>query len=385
MPTTPSYSIPLAGDISSSDDVLSSPPRYLPNMAEYETSCAHYEKQANVRLRNSDTIVLAGYGCCIKVRYDALCVEYFKGKDATEYALRLDRGTHKIKQLIFTGQGGYITFDALAWCKQQGITVLIMGFDGEIVETLTAKQERNARLCAMQWQVAHEPGSGLALQISNELIRRKTQAQISVLARRHGSEQAVSALENGLAKLDTMTSIDELRLLEGRLASLYWQCFLDIPLKWEKAAWRAIPSHWKAISARNSPLNDTNARHAVNPFHAALNFALAVLQADVMRAVNVAGLEPTIGFLHTYSYYENETKYSLVYDLMEPFRPVVDRHILNFFRETVLKKGDVYQTFKGEARLSEGLRRYILASCRVNSIEIDRLARWLRAALDTGQ
>lgn len=180
--------------------------------------------------------------------------------------------------------------------------------------------------------------------------------------------------------LHTVSTIDKLRTVEGRLAATYFACFAEMPIKWVQAAMKVVPEHWLRVSSRNSPLsNDGSGRHATNPYHAALNFAYALLEAQILQAVYIAGLDETIGFLHAY----REGKHTLVFDLMEPFRTIVDYLILQFFQKRKFKKGDFVQEFTGEARMNEKLKRYILASCRVSPIEIDRLTRWLRSTLES--
>jgi hypothetical protein len=154
-----------------------SPPIMITSKEDYDRSALKFERQADLKLRNSDTIILGGYGCLIKVRYDALVVEYQRSHTDNKI-LRLDRGIHKIKQIIACGHGGYITFDALGWCKEQGITISLMNWKGEILQVLTPRQSRNARLCHLQFQ-ANESDLGLAISV--ELIRQKTMAQIVTL------------------------------------------------------------------------------------------------------------------------------------------------------------------------------------------------------------
>jgi CRISPR/Cas system-associated endonuclease Cas1 len=65
-------------------------------------------------------------------------------------------------------------------------------------------------------------------------------------------------------------------------------------------------------------------RHPVN---AILNYAYAVLESQVLRIATVSqGLDLTIGYLHTC----RPGRVALVYDLMEPLRPQVDRSVLDF-------------------------------------------------------
>ncbi len=162
--------------------------------------------------------------------------------------------------------------------------------------------------------------------------------------------------------------------LEGKLASAYFNVFLDMPIKWPKSVAKTLPHHWLSITERTSPLSKNHgARWSINPFHAALNFAYALLEGQVLQSVIISGLEPTCGYLHAYE----EGTNTLIFDLMEPFRAAIDKKVLTFFRNTTFHRGDFYQVLSGECRMNEQLRRYILASCRLPQSEIDALISWL--------
>ena len=348
---------------------------------EYNASCLKYERLANLKLRNSDTIVLGGYGCFVKVRNDAFVVEYQRPHEpGNDKILRLSRGTHKIKQIIFLAHGGYVTFDALEWCCQQNITVYLMDYRGTVLQVLTPQQPRNARLAYLQCKVSE---SDLSLSISIELIRKKTLSQIATLEKYpqlKDQSRAMDILEHGLHELHTVQSTDELRRLEGKLAMAYFSVFTDFPIRWNKQSAKIVPEHWTSITDRTSPLSHNHgAWHAINPYHCILNFALALLHAQVLQAIMIACLEPTVPFLHAYQ----EGKNALVWDLMECFRANVDHMVLQFFNKTIFNRVDFTQELTGEVRINnEELKRYVLSSCRINPIEIDRQVRWLRSTLE---
>ena len=76
-------------------------------------------------------------------------------------------------------------------------------------------------------------------------------------------------------------------------------------------------------------------------------------------AINAVGLEPAVGFLHDFNNYQ--TKQSLVYDLQESFRWLVDLSVVQAFESGVLDLKDFYFTgddyryrFESEAK-----RRFI--------------------------
>ena len=62
-----------------------------------------------------------------------------------------------------------------------------------------------------------------------------------------------------------------------------------------------------------------------------LNYGYAVLRAGVARAVMASGLHPSLGLQHS----NRGNAMVLVDDLMEPFRPIVDREVYRLRREGV--------------------------------------------------
>ena len=117
---------------------------------EYNASAFKWEKKADMRLRNGDTVIFGGYGLVMKVINGSLSVEYQRSH-TTDKMLKMNRGVHKIKTIVISSHGGYITIDAITWLVQQGITLYLIDWRGEILQTLTPRQNRNARLCYFQY------------------------------------------------------------------------------------------------------------------------------------------------------------------------------------------------------------------------------------------
>lgn len=92
--------------------------------------------------------------------------------------------------------------------------------------------------------------------------------------------------------------------LEGRAAAYYWRnIFDDIP------------------GFRRDRFGDEP--------NALLNYGYAVLRAVVARALVGSGLLPTLGIHHSNRY----NAYCLADDIMEPYRPYVDRIVIRIMRE----------------------------------------------------
>jgi CRISPR-associated protein Cas1 len=82
--------------------------------------------------------------------------------------------------------------------------------------------------------------------------------------------------------------------------------------------------------------------NASDPFNAALNYGYGFLEAECRLVINAVGLESAVGFLHDFSDYQ--TKESLVYDLQEPFRWLVDLSVIHAFESGMLDLHDFYFT-----------------------------------------
>ena len=111
---------------------------------------------------------------------------------------------------------------------------------------------------------------------------------------------------------------DDSTNLEGRAAAFYWsQMFPTIP-------------------------NFTRSRGGAYP-NALLNYGYAILRAVIARALVGSGLLPTLGIHHHNRY----NAYCLADDIMEPYRPYVDRLVV----ETMAVCSDVEVTTAIKSRL----------------------------------
>jgi CRISPR-associated endonuclease Cas1 len=366
---------------------------------EYDDSIRKYELMTQIQLRNSDTFVVSGYGVHLKVEYESLAVEYEQGHvPGRKKLLKLDRGVHKMKKIFICSHGGYVSFEAIEWCSQQEITVFLLNWKNDVVQVITPRQSRDARLVHLQYGASQ---STLGVEIVREIIKRKTEQQIVALKRLSGhttvrrnvamkrdrhiarkpseagySDPTWRQFEDGIENLAFLNDVDSIRMLEARLAAAYWSMLVGIPIRWDYSAEEKIPEHWLKVPERVSGISSFhNGSQATNPFYAVLNFAYALLKAQVLQSVLIAGLDETIGFLHV----SREGNQAFVYDLMEPFRSLVDIKVLELFDKMIFKKGDFVQSIDGECRLNEGLRRYVVATCRVPNVEIDRFVELILA------
>ena len=155
------------------------------------------------------------------------------------------------------------------------------------------------------------------------------------------------------------TTVGSLQGVEGKAAIAYFAAWLAFPLRWKGTGRHAVPDDWHRIGRRLSLVSNGKHRrnqNATHPVNAMLNYAYAVLESSVRSQIVGAGLDPTIGFFHG----QFRGKHGLVFDLMEPLRPVVDCGVLEFVQRHVFEPADFTLTREGVCRLNPQLARSVV-------------------------
>jgi len=213
------------------------------------------------------------------------------------------------------------------------------------------------------------------LPIANWLLHIKTVSQLDTL-RKHPELDCgkIANLKKAACSKYQFTDIQLLMAEEGRLAIEYFSAFTDYPLKWNKSQSKSLPPHWLKVTERTSLISpNKNGRHATSPYHSLLNYALSLLETQVRRELNIVGLDPAGGYLHSDKLYRD----SLVYDLMEAHRATVDHLVLNFIQKNTLQPCDFILMADGHVRLAPQLARLVVASCQVPQHEVEETVRTL--------
>lgn len=89
---------------------------------------------------------------------------------------------------------------------------------------------------------------------------------------------------------------------------------------------RAAAYYWKSLFPNH--VNFTRDREGIPPNNL-FNYGYAILRSIVARSLVASGLLPTLGIHHHNKY----NAYCLADDIMEPYRPFVDRLVLQIFEE----------------------------------------------------
>jgi CRISPR-associated protein Cas1 len=308
--------------------------------------------------RRAEPLLLSGHGVRIRIRHGALEIRHgFTHHPQEPRTQLLFPGDRRMpSRLVLLDVDGALTFDVIVFLARNDIALVMLDWRGRVVSTLGGKATqtdvrlRRAQLDAYQ--------NGVALRIAADLIRRKVSASTETLSALPSSERVERGIHRleGISELldDDPADTEALRILEARAAASYFAAWLDIPLRWKGTARLPIPREWRRMPLRGSLLGELN-RHSNHPVTSALNYAYGVLESQVRQAASALGLDVAIGYLHVPA----PRRDALVFDLMEPWRPVVDRGVLGFVQEHTFSTADVFLTERGVCRLHPQLARAV--------------------------
>ena len=180
------------------------------------------------------------------------------------------------------------------------------------------------------------------IRIVKEILKAKLKNQLFLIKRLSKTRDKLFAsdivtLDENISKIEVVENkiIDEVRdkLLgyEGYGASVYFNCLNKI------APFKCRDSDGKDI------------------FNMTLNYGYGILYSEIERVCILAGLDPYLGFLHMDRY----GKPSMVLDMVEQFRPIIDRAIITLFVQKRISEQDIEIIGDGRLLTKEGRAKII--------------------------
>jgi CRISP-associated protein Cas1 len=164
-------------------------------------------------------------------------------------------------------------------------TGLLLNLDGHTIQTEKFKHQINAS----------EP---LKKQLWQQIIVQKRKNQAAVFSQFNINEKTLLHYAEAVKSGDSSNT-------EGHAAAHYWQ--------------NLFPPVWNFYRRRDG-----------EPPNNLLNYGYAIIRAITARAIVGAGLMPTLGVFHRNRY----NAYCLADDLMEPYRPYVDKTVRTIINKT---------------------------------------------------
>lgn len=314
--------------------------------------------------RSREPLIIIGHGARLWVNGGCLLIRSgFTHFPQTSTDLRFfPNDSNRPSRITVLDGSGTISFDALDWLTRNEIPLVRINWRGEISAVVGSKNYA-ADPKKIQWQRVAQQG-GLRIKIGKVIIVEKIKNSISTLKaeipQSNLRKKHLAKLQGYLSRLraNKLSNIAQILGIEGAAAITYFESWQSLPIKWEGLKRKPIPHDWHRVGARSSVMRQKiKNRNASHPINAILNYAYAVLESKIRGEIISAGYDPSIGFLHT----KSRDNSALVFDLMEPMRPVIDRDVLAFVKSNTFMPNDFTIRSDGVCRLNPNLAAAIVA------------------------
>jgi CRISPR-associated protein Cas1 len=344
--------------------------------------------QGRRKHRDRQPLILSGHGLRLRVDHGTLFIQNgFTHYPQRREEYRLFPGDWRLpSRIVILDGSGSITLEVLRWLADTNVPLAHINWRGEVIQFVGGSGYAiNPRLAQAQL-AARKNGRWLVL--SRKLVSEKIANSIATLREAFPKLPKIKA---GVAKLRVLAremkhaapaTVDDLLGMEGKAAIAYFEAWYEFPIRWKGTDRNPVPDDWQRIGRRLSMASNGKSRrnqYATHPVNAMLNYAYGMLENQVRAQVIASGLDPTIGYFHG----SFRGKHALVFDLMEPLRPVVDRGILEFAQQTVFTPADFTLASDGACRLNPQLARNVVRIVDSQS-EIANVVRKVSSDLDGG-
>lgn len=292
----------------------------------------------------------------VKKDGDTLIVDVPENKEKQIDARKIRVPLIKVDQVVVYGNST-ITSPVIAALMQQHTEVCYLTAFGNFIGRLTPEFSKNSLIRLEQHRAHNDPARSMVLARAFVTGKLNNLRALLMRTNRKRDDAAIDrAAESIKSMIDRVAVIEsdgspppnpqrpqadtpqgQLLGLEGAASAAYFGVFDNL-----------LIGDWNFAKRVRRPPTD--------PINALLSYAYTLLMHQVNGAVNIVGLDPFVGFLHSSQY----GKPALALDIMEEFRPIVaDSVVLTLINNDMIKRADFVEEL-GAFRLTDAARRSFL-------------------------
>jgi CRISPR-associated protein Cas1 len=292
--------------------------------------------------------LLRGYGVSINVKENRLVLKNGQN-DITGISEKEEWFVSKIpyEKIVISGKG-YVSTEAISILNQNNISVILTDTYGNPVSFMNGTMVSNTAIKYRMGQYDTFRDPAKVLQLQKWILKEKIQSQINFFKSLGNPElnDGITKLEQYHLQIDSKTSLKDLIKIEAGSGRYYFLNYAKL-----------IPSRYGFQSRRGGGLVNSK-RYASDVINALLNYGYTVLAGEIAKFVNGFGLDPYCGFYH-----KQDTSFqALVYDIIEPFRWLVEYSVYKFANldKNGIRLKDYTHTRDGSVVMdSELIRRFL--------------------------
>jgi CRISPR-associated protein Cas1 len=310
-------------------------------------------------------ILILGPCAALRVRRGALDIEHGTGEG--KRAIRLDIDDSKPHTILFDGHGEFLTGEALRWCARYGIGLILPDGPSRMMTFLHSALEADGNgIPDTSPAMIRAQCRADALSAARELVRAKIERELEAIVKDRPTRPAT--LAEWQTRIGASRTVAELLIVEAKAAADYWRAFADRGLREAKGG--NLPRTWLRFANRQKGAGFLGSKNASHPINAMLNYAYVVEAGRLAKALAARGLALQIGYLHS----DKTGRNSLVWDTIEPLRPIIDARVFRYIESREFKRNDFVQTGASTYRLERDIIAELLTKASLPQPEIDDAA-----------
>jgi CRISPR-associated protein Cas1 len=314
---------------------------------------------------NSRQALILGPCAALRVRRGALDIEHGAGND--KRSIRIDVDDSKPHTILFDGHGEFLTGEALRWCARYGIGLILPDGPSRMMTFLHSALEADGNgVPDTSPAMTRAQCRADSLRIAREVVRAKIERELEAIVRDHPTR--VVRLAEWVTRIGATRTVAELLIVEAKAAADYWRAFASSGLREAKGG--NLPRTWLRFANRQKGAGFLGSKNASHPINAMLNYAYVVEAGRLAKVLAARGLVLQIGYLHS----DKTGRNSLVWDAIEPLRPIIDDRVFRYIEGREFKREDFVQTSASTYRLERDIITELLTKVSLPQAEIDDAA-----------
>lgn len=264
---------------------------------------------------------------------------------------------HNVEGIVSMGHTG-VSPALMGSCAKRNIALSFLTSNGRFLARIVGESHGNVVLRKTQYRISDDPVQSLRMAkcfLTGKIYngRRVVERAIRDYPYRLDIGRLKSAsdgMAQALHRVEACLSLEELRGVEGEAATRYFGVFDEMILQQKK----------------DFSFRSRNRRPPLDRINAMLSFVYTLLMHDSQAALETAGLDSYVGFLHR----DRPGRPSLALDLLEEFRSVLaDRFVLSLINLKKVSPTGFYYKENGAVYMDADTREIILKAWQTKKRE----------------
>ncbi|WP_160037042.1 type I-C CRISPR-associated endonuclease Cas1c [Paenibacillus sp. An7] len=255
---------------------------------------------------------------------------------------------HNLESIYTFGYAG-VSPALMGKCASQNINLTFMTQTGRFLARVIGEDRGNVVLRKEQYRISDDEMRSARLArnmiigklYNNKWILERATRDHALRINTERIKKVTTSLSETMNLLRSVEQLDVLRGLEGTAAVQYNSVFDDLILQQKN-------SFYFYGRSRRPPLDKVNAL---------LSFTYTLLSNDMKSALEAAGLDPYVGFLHR----DRPGRASLALDMMEELRGVyADRFVITLINKKIVNGKGFYVKENGAVIMDDDTRKTVI-------------------------